>query len=170
MSPVPQWLAHALGRTVGFRARVVLVVLATTAAFALFVVDRSSRHLRETYTRAGQTEALAVARTFDAELAPADVRNRRAIAGRLDRLKAGNPGLRKVSLYAVGRDGRGVRIASTNRAEIGRAVDDYDVAPIRTGRRRLQDLRAGNGHLVELNYRCAPGVPGRSRRWACTST
>jgi diguanylate cyclase (GGDEF)-like protein len=163
MSPVPQWVVHALGRSVSFRARVVLVVLATTTAFALFVVDRSSRHLRETYTRAGQTEALSVARSFDAEVAPADMRDRRSVAGRLDRLKAGNPGLRKVSLYVIGRDGRGVRIASTARAEIGRAVGDHDVAPIRTGGRRLEDLRAGNGHLVELNY---PLRAGRARPFA----
>src|SRR3954452_14366734 len=130
MNTVPQRVVRAVGRAMGFRARIVLVVLATATAFALFVVDRSSRYLRDAYSRGATAEAVAVARTFDTDLAPAELRDHAALVRRLDRLRAGNPSVRKASLYALGPDGRGQRIASTARQEIGGAVGVHDLAPI----------------------------------------
>ena len=162
MKPVPERVRDAVTRTVGFRARIVLVVFATTTVFALFVVARSTDYLREAYSRGATEQAVALARTFDAELAPAELRDRAALLRRLDRMKAGNPTIRKLSLYVVGPDGRGRRIASTAREDIGLPVAAHDVAPIRTGRRRTEELHEG-GHIVELNF---PLRGGRARPFA----
>lgn len=162
MKAVPQRVRDAVVRTVGFRARIVLVVFATTTAFALFVEARSSDYLRGAYARGSTAEALSVARTLDAGLAPRELRDRAALLRRLDLVKANNPTVRKLSVYVVGGGGRGRRIASTARDDIGLPVAAHDLAPIRTGRGGIQELHQG-GHVVELNF---PLRGGRARPFA----
>src|SRR5919202_670161 len=147
-------VVSALRRRVGLRARIAAVVLVTPPGLAVFVVDRASHYLRQAYyARGGATEQVfSVARTFDAQLNARDLRAPASLQGRLERLKAGNPSLVKASLYVRDDRGRGRRIASTARQEIGRPVSSHDVAPIVTGAAGTEDVRSGARHVRELNY------------------
>src|SRR3954451_75416 len=154
MSQIFVRVVHALRRRVGLRTRIVTVPLVTTVALAAFVVDRASHYLREAYyARGGATEQVfSVARTFDAQVDAPTLRHPASLQQRLDRLKAVNPRLVKASVYVLDARGRGRRIASTARADVGRRVSSHDVAPILSGAAGSEDVRSGAGHLRELNY------------------
>ncbi|MEW6581631.1 MAG: diguanylate cyclase [Actinomycetota bacterium] len=111
----------------------------------------STGELRSAHQEAAQAETLAIARGFSADFTGDALRRPATLQAVLDRLLRLHPHVHRASIYAL-RDGRGMRVASTDPGQLTAPVDDHDTRPILTGRYAYEDKTEHGMHLAEIGY------------------
>src|SRR4051794_21772018 len=157
----------------GLRARIAFIALAAIAALAAVLATQSTRRLSQTYRDASRSELNAIATTWADGFRASDVDNPRALQKRLERLKAGNANVHKISVSwhdAKGRtliaqaghvhDPDGTKHdVTTSRPVVTRGSNP---APIDASEYGYRDVHGADGvHYAELNRRLVS--PGANR-------
>ena len=138
----------ALTRSI--RARVVGGSLVLTVAAAVAAVVVGERELRGSYREAAQGTTTALARTFDATVAPSGL-PRGVLQRELERVRDAHPLVIRASVYRI-RGGDVVRTASTEPGELGEAVGGRDAEALRMRRPLYKEERDDGEHVAELVF------------------
>ena len=148
------------------KPRIALLVFVTVGALALFMSWQFSNRLTSTYQEAGRTQLRAIAGTWDDGFRGTDLENPEALQRRIDKLRANNETLHKVSLSWHDRADDTLLVQSGHEHDPGgtkRDVttgkvqrvgsDNPNPAPIDVGRYDYREVNAADGaHYSELNY------------------
>ena len=133
------------------RSRIALALLLVAVASALFLAWGSGAELREGYDEAARSEAVAIARSFEAGYSETDLENPVALQRRIEALRARNPRVEEAWVYA--RTGHLLlRLASTDRGELRAPIDPAYAGALEGGRIEFREEREGGKHLAELAY------------------
>ncbi len=160
MSPPPDEAARPW--RAGVRARVGAIVLAAMAAFAAALIWSSAAQLSSAYEEAARAEAVAIAKAIDATYDDATLDTPSVLLARIETLAATSPELREATIYRLS-DGVPVRLVTTDRAVIGRALPLDDVSVFATGRPYYRRERGGGADLAAYSAPLgAPGAPVRA--------
>jgi diguanylate cyclase (GGDEF)-like protein len=165
--------SNALRPFRSLRTRLGLLVMTGIAALAVFLGHQTTQSLSKAYREAGRSELKAIAATMDDGFRGTDMSRPKLLQRRIEKLKANNPNLHKISiswhdrrdntlLVSTGHehDPDGAkRDITTNR--VRRSVDGSESAPIDDARYGYEEVRAANAHYGELNYPVRRG-PGRT--------
>ncbi len=153
------------------RLRIGLVVVGAITALAVFLSGQFSERLTSAYDTAGQAQLRAIAGTWDDGFRGIDLRRPEALQRRLDRLRANNPTLHKISVSWHDRrapdpaegdtmivqsghehDPDGAKRDITT-SQVQRYTNGTERAPIDAPRWGYREVRARDGaHYGELNY------------------
>ncbi len=150
-----------------FRLRplISLVVLVGVAALAGLMALTSTTRLSDAYERGGEAQLRAIATTFEDGFTPADLRLPAALQQRMERLRAGNETIHKISVSWHGKGGRTYLVSSGHEHDPDGSKRDVTTsralaspssakaAPIDRGDYGLREVRSSDGvHYAELNY------------------
>jgi diguanylate cyclase (GGDEF)-like protein len=115
------------------RARVCLLVLVTIGGFAALVITYSHHQLSRADAESARAKVSAEAHAMDAVFEADDLSRPAALLRHLDALASGDPELASASVYSVV-DGSVTRLATSDRALVGRPVDPAVSGPLASGR------------------------------------
>ena len=135
----------------GLGIKLALSLILGVGCLSLFLIWYSGRELSASAADAGRAQSLAIARSFEARFQAASVERPRELQSVLEHLRKLNPELRKATIYRLQR-GEGVRVASTDRSQLGAPVEQHDIGPITSGRLVYKEEREHGTHLAELNF------------------
>ncbi len=138
------------GAFLGLRGKIILLYIAATLFMATAVVTLAVISLTDAFNKEYQDRALAIVRTFDAQYGSlAEVQDSRITQARIDRLMALNPDIYRISLY-VPEGNKVIRIASSDKSQIGEDAEEDDAAPIQTGRTVFDEQVDEGEKVVEV--------------------
>jgi len=144
------------------RARVGAIVLAAMATFAAALIWYSGNQLSSAYEEAARAEAVAIGAAIDATYDAATLDTPSVLLARIEALAATSPDLREATIYRLS-GGVPVRLVTTDRAAIGRALPPADVAVFGTGRPDYRRERSGGADLAAYTAPLgADGAPVRA--------
>lgn len=126
---------------------VILVVVFSSYAFF------SSRDLVAAVEDQYKGRALSIIKTFDSTINSSMtlLHNLDHVQQTCDELVQIDPLILKVSLYVIEKDGKVIRLASSNHDQIGQEVEAHDGKPIKTGEIIWEEkLKHEKGHVVEI--------------------
>ncbi len=133
------------------RARVVAAILVLTGLAGAMALIIPERELRESHREAAEVTTIALARAFDAAVAPAALRDPAALQVELARLRDTHRLVIEASVYRAP-GGRVVRTATTGTDELDEPVGGRDAEALRTGRPLYEEKRDDSEHVAELVY------------------
>ena len=156
-----------------FRLRplITLVVLLGVGALAGLMALTSTKRVSDAYARGGKAQLQAIATTFEDGFTAADLSDPRSLQRRIERLRAGNAEIHKISISWHGEDGRTYLVSTGHEHDPDGSKRDVTTsralasprsakaAPIDQAAHGLREVRSSDGvHYAELNY--AIGLPG----------
>ena len=138
------------GLMYGLSGRLALLYAAAVLVVIGVAVVTSITSLTEAFDQEYREKAQAIVRTFDAKyVSLAEIQDARVTQEHIDRLVASSPNIYQMSLY-VPVDDSVVRMASSDRSQVGEVASPYDAEPIRTGRTVFYDKVRNGEKLVEV--------------------
>ena len=156
-----------------FRLRplITLVVLLGVGALAGLMALTSTKRVSDAYARGGEAQLQAIATTFEDGFTAADLADPASLQRRIERLRAGNEEIHKISISWHGEDGRTYLVSTGHEHDPDGSKRDVTTsralasprsakaAPIDQAAYGLREVRSSDGvHYAELNY--AIGLPG----------
>ncbi|MBE0448691.1 MAG: diguanylate cyclase [Actinobacteria bacterium] len=119
--------------------------------FSLYVYS-SCRDMISAIDEQYRGRALSIIATVDAIIDnEADLNDKDQLQRTCDNLIKTKSHVQKVSLYMIGKDGRVIRVASSNHDQIGKEADRHDAIPIKDRRIVWEDkLKGEKGHVAEI--------------------
>lgn len=125
--------------------------LLVLVAFGVSMSWHSGRDLRESYARAGEQSALAVAKTVRRELQTKEPPSGPSLRRRLTSLQREDGNVLEIALYARDRGSFGL-VASSLRSPTRRTIDPAAWRVLATGRPVFRDVDVGGRHQTVVLY------------------
>ncbi len=133
----------------GLRAKILLLLAAMTIPIIGGLTYISLNTLTETINRDFEQRAMTIGQFFSADVVDLPEKiSYEHFQGEIDKLHELNSDIMKISVYAP-RDGQVIRIASTDKSQIGEVADPEDYVPLQTNQATHAESEKNGRKIIE---------------------
>jgi signal transduction histidine kinase len=136
-------------RGIGLRAKILLLLSIMIIPIIGSVVYISISTLTSTIADDAEERASLVAQFFSADTNSPEEITFEHFQSEIDKLNDLNPDIHKISVYAPQENGEVIRIASTDKSQIGETADPEDIAPLKTNEATHAESEKDGRKIIE---------------------